>query len=133
MTSHLDPLHLSANVDSARLAREVARSIALRAGADARRALDAAIITSELVSNAARVATAVDVRFSLDGPVLRIEVDDDGIGQPHLIDGSENGGFGLRLVDELSSRWGCDLGSGAKTVWAEVDQVGSAPSLHPAD
>ena len=133
MSSNIEPLRLPAHPDSARVARNVAETISIRAGSNAERALDAAIVTSELVSNAARVATVVVVRFALDGTRLRIEVDDDGVGQPHVIDGSENGGFGLRLVEQLSSQWGCDVRPGVKTVWAELDQIGPAPTRQPTD
>jgi anti-sigma regulatory factor (Ser/Thr protein kinase) len=134
MSPSIDRLRLPASPDSARVARNVAESLALRAGSNIEQALDAAVVTSELVSNAVRVASAaVVVRFALDGHTLRIEVEDDGVGRPHLIEGSEDGGFGLRLVDQLSARWGCDVHPGAKTVWAELDQTGSSPSLKPTD
>ncbi len=129
MSPSIDRLRLPASPDSVRVARNVAEEIALRAGSDVERALDAAVVTSELVSNATRVATmVVVVRFALGATTLRIEVDDDGLGRPHLIEGSENGGFGLRLVDQLSARWGCDVHPGAKTVWAELDGIGSGPA-----
>ena len=133
MSSDFESLRLPPGPIVRARARDAAETIARRAGANAERALDAAIVTSELVSNAARVATVVEVRFALQGPVLRIEVDDDGEGEPHLIDGSENGGFGLRLVEELSSRWGCDIDRGTKTVWAEVDHIVSPPTLRTSD
>jgi anti-sigma regulatory factor (Ser/Thr protein kinase) len=124
MSSILEPLRLPASPESARVARNAAEGIALGAGSDEERAFDVAVVTSELVSNAARVASeTVVVRFEVKGRSMRIEVDDDGAGRPKIIEGSETGGFGLRLVDELSSRWGWVVDLGTKTVWAEVDDI----------
>ena len=124
MSSNSDPLRLPASPESARVARQAAEIVARSAGADVERSFDVAVVTSELVSNAARVASeTIVVRFEVSGTAIRIEVDDDGAGRPRLIDGSESGGFGLHLVDRLSSRWGCVVDFGTKTVWAELDDL----------
>ena len=84
------------------------------------------LLASELVSNAVRHAEAhaVAVRFEVMNSHVRVEVTDEGPGfdptglapQPE-----RQGGWGLRLVDELASRWGATDGNGFK-VWFELDR-----------
>jgi signal transduction histidine kinase len=86
------------------------------------------LLASELVSNAVRHAGAdsVAIRFQVVPTHIRVEVADDGpgfdvatrrVGQP-----GRAGGWGLRLVDELASRWGVADGE-RHTVWFEIDRV----------
>ncbi|MFI9182545.1 ATP-binding protein [Streptomyces goshikiensis] len=97
----------------------------------------AELVLSELVTNALRAPAPSDrqvgVRIahsSADG-LLRLEVSDAGSGRPELRDpGSDDErGRGLRLVDELSHRWGVSARAGGfgKTVWSEL----KAPDLVP--
>ena len=84
------------------------------------------LLASELVSNAVRHAEAesISVRFEVVPRTVRLEVGDDGPGfryqgpTPHP---SAIGGWGLYLVDELSSRWGIADGDGTR-VWFEIDR-----------
>ena len=84
----------------------------------------ATLLASELVSNAVvhgsrrRGSTIrVDARVRDDG--LRIEVRDSGAGfDPN--EALSRRGFGLRLVRDLSSRWGAEQGSSGCTVWFEL-------------
>jgi anti-sigma regulatory factor (Ser/Thr protein kinase) len=83
----------------------------------------ASLVVSELVSNALRHAHTPMVLAlrSCDG-VLRMEVADQ---SPRFVDLPENdllreGGRGLAIVASLSSRWGVEVASGGKTVWAEL-------------
>lgn len=84
------------------------------------------LLASELVANAVKHAEAalVSIRFSVVPETVRVEVADEGPGftvgsvDPHP---SGIGGWGLHLVDELSSRWGTVDGPGAR-VWFEVDR-----------
>jgi anti-sigma regulatory factor (Ser/Thr protein kinase) len=88
---------------------------------------DARLLVSELVTNsllhAQQVdATPFDLRGSLTGTVLRLEVGDDGHdGQvvrrdPHPANG---GGFGLHLVEVIATRWGVEHTEGT-SVWFEL-------------
>ncbi len=93
----------------------------LDAGVDASTVEELAVVVSELVSNAIVAADApVVVRFAVDAHMIRLEVDDSGSGSPQIVEGSERGGFGLQLVDQLTTRWGCEIRPSGKTVWAEL-------------
>jgi anti-sigma regulatory factor (Ser/Thr protein kinase) len=85
-----------------------------------------ALLTSELVANAVKHAKAavVAVRFAVLPACIRVEVADEGPGfahRPGEPDPSGVGGWGLHLVNELSSRWGVSDGQGAR-VWFEIDR-----------
>lgn len=84
------------------------------------------LLASELVSNAVKHAGAamVALRFAILPEHVRVEVADEGPGFDQGIarpDPSGVGGWGLHLVDELSSRWGVGEGPGAR-VWFELDR-----------
>ena len=107
---------------------------------------DAQLLVVELVANSVRHADApadagVSVRAEIRGDALRLEVEDRGSGgsiAPRAPDLQRGGGFGLKLVEALSRRWGVDRNAGTR-VWAEIgiravacDQAdrGSAMPLH---
>jgi serine/threonine-protein kinase RsbW len=89
---------------------------------------DFVLMVSEAVSNAVRHAPpiadgSIGLRFESDEGVLRGVVTDGGgwfapAARP-TDHGDPNLHFGLRIIDELSSRWGITL-DGVKTVWFEV-------------
>lgn len=85
---------------------------------------DAALLTSELVSNAvAHVGQPFSVRGSCDGETLRIEVSDlwsTSIAPVPSGEDAPAGGRGLRIVELLASRWGTELSTTGKTVWFEL-------------
>jgi anti-sigma regulatory factor (Ser/Thr protein kinase) len=89
---------------------------------------DAALVLSELLSNALRHATPLPgscfrVTWSLDVGSVRVSVRDGGaqtlpeLGEPNP---STTGGRGLRIVDRLSKCWGTSSDDAGTTVWAEV-------------
>ncbi len=89
---------------------------------------DAALVLSELLSNALRHATPLPgsrlrVAWILDAGGVRVSVRDGGaqtrpeLGEP---DPSTTGGRGLRIVDKLSQCWGTYGDDEGTTVWAEV-------------
>ena len=99
---------------------------------------DAALLTTELVSNSIRHAGLgpddhVEVTAEWTGRVLRVIVRDSGSGTlpAGIVAGSirpspgGQSGWGLYLVDRLSTRWGTNLG-GANGFWFELEErVGS--------
>jgi len=86
---------------------------------------DAKLATTELVTNAVthgRGAVMLKVEASIDR--LRVEVIDQGTGRTPEIrhrPGDESGGWGLRIVDALSLRWGAVEGS--THVWADLPKI----------
>jgi hypothetical protein len=60
------------------------------------------------------------VTVDVDEERVRVEVADRNPAQPQLRVPDETGGRGLRLVDELSDRWGVHGGRPGKTVWFEI-------------
>jgi anti-sigma regulatory factor (Ser/Thr protein kinase) len=89
---------------------------------------DAAIVISELLSNALRHArplpgAVVRVGWALAADHVELEVSDGGgVGVPTLAKPghSDTSGRGLGIVERLSRRWGVRQSDGELTVWAEV-------------
>lgn len=82
------------------------------------------LLTSELVTNAVVHATtpfALDI--SLEGSVVRVSVADGAGGRPRPDDHGDGaeGGWGLKLVADLATRWGSEVLPGGKHVWFELD------------
>jgi anti-sigma regulatory factor (Ser/Thr protein kinase) len=98
----------------------IAEFVDEHAGSDALRD-DAALVVSELVTNALRHgAGTVVLRASfLDGS-LNLAVTDSGDDLPHQlpIDAERIGGLGLHIVERVSGQWGVSPFPGGKTVWA---------------
>ncbi len=93
------------------------------AGQDEEIVATAALLVSELVSNAVCHASSasdrVGVVFGLLGGRLRIEVVDAGIGFDVEVERETTHGFGLRVVDDLADDWGVEPGPPHK-VWCEL-------------
>lgn len=95
----------------------------------------AVLLTTELVTNSARHAAlaagqGIFLHLTVDERALRIEVfdasDEPPVMRSQQDDGSLSiGGWGLRLVDRLSDRWGTRSGAGGKVVWCELDLPGA--------
>ena len=87
---------------------------------------DAALVVSELLSNAIRHAaplpgSKVRVAWTLNDDTLRVAVSDAGGGLlPRITQASPAapGGRGLGIVETLSSRWGVLRDDSETTVWA---------------
>jgi DNA-binding NarL/FixJ family response regulator len=84
---------------------------------------DAAIVVSELVTNAVRHAASpsiVVVNRIADG--VRIEVRDEGLGTPSpgAATSAAEGGRGLAIVAALARDWGVVAGERSKAVWVEL-------------
>jgi hypothetical protein len=101
---------------------------------------DAALVISELLSNALQHGQplpneAVRAAWDLDDGTLRISVSDGGgptqpqLGQPTP---TTTGGRGLRIVARLSRQWGTSCGHDGTTVWAEVQLMPQPAVAVPA-
>jgi anti-sigma regulatory factor (Ser/Thr protein kinase) len=96
----------------------------------------AVLLTSELVTNSVlhsasggdggKVTIVVlEVPGEAENPgLVRVEVTDDGapgLPSPRPAGECDENGYGLRLVDMLAARWGCDgHEGGATTTWFEI-------------
>ncbi|MEZ7003763.1 ATP-binding protein [Streptomyces sp. SCSIO 75703] len=115
-----------ARPDSARAARSAVRERLRGWGLDSADDV-AALLVSELVTNALRYATApIGVRLLRRpaGPVdvVLVEVSDPLPELPHerRAHPEDEGGRGLHLVASTARRWGIRPAAGGKTVWFEL-------------
>ena len=101
---------------------------------------DAALVVSELLSNAIRHAaplpgSKVRVAWTLNDDALRVAVSDAGAGPlPRVTQASPAapGGRGLGIVETLSDRWGVLRDEDETTVWAVLTAAPVAePSMPP--
>jgi anti-sigma regulatory factor (Ser/Thr protein kinase) len=128
---------------SASIVRREVQAGFLGSGAGEDDAFDAALIASELVSNAVRHAAALPsgqlaVEWLLDADGYRISVTDGG--SPHrirsrVVDAGELSGRGLAIVAALAEDWGVSTSpnSAQTTVWARgVLNHSSHIGLQPA-
>lgn len=87
---------------------------------------DARLILTEMVNNAIKhggVGTSIELVVRSHDEVFWV-----GVAQPTNFDGSKDGdGFGLTLVDVLSSRWGTLDWSDGTLVWFEIEKQRSGP------
>lgn len=88
-----------------------------------------ALLVSEVVTNSFRHGAAGDdvigLRVILDDAIVRVEVTDAAAGttRPVIRQALIDGGWGLRIVDELSSRWGVSTEGERRVVWFELPAV----------
>ena len=88
----------------------------------------AALLTSELVTNAVTHSAAIDganahLNVWLSPTCLRVEVADNGDGfrpEPRVRDQDLGSGWGLHLVEEMASGWGVTIGVGTH-VWFDLE------------
>jgi anti-sigma regulatory factor (Ser/Thr protein kinase) len=88
----------------------------------------AALVLTELVSNAVRHASGEGMRVTiirLDARCVRVSVLDRDCTRPQMRtpdpDTEGVGGRGLLLVEALSASWGVDVLPGGKRVWADLE------------
>jgi anti-sigma regulatory factor (Ser/Thr protein kinase) len=119
-------LVVSAERSSARTARVAVHDLCEHAALGRDTADVAALLVSELVTNAHQHAggSAV-VDAVVDGRALRVEVEDEDprIPAPQALDLEAERGRGLMLVAALASRWGTALTGHGKSVWFELDRA----------
>jgi anti-sigma regulatory factor (Ser/Thr protein kinase) len=117
----------------------------LRHMLDASTARDLELLISEVVTNAVRYGTAgsadgrghIDVRVEVDSEMINVHIVDPGPGfsrrtpiRPRFE--RDPGGFGLFLLDQLSSRWGVERDERGFRVWFRLDRAGRATPETPA-
>jgi anti-sigma regulatory factor (Ser/Thr protein kinase) len=124
---HLAELRLAGEPQSAGAARRFVVD-ALEKWGCPEYADDAALATSELVTNAAlHTGTEITMRVSLTDDGVRVEVHDDGVvvldehmvGQPPP-SADATTGRGFQVVSALASRWGVLAEAVGKTAWFEL-------------
>ena len=82
---------------------------------------DVVLVVSELVSNALRhTATFPVIRLAGDVRRLRIEVADGSTVLPRPLRSATAGGWGLLLVQKLTTAWGANPERDGKVVWCEM-------------
>jgi serine/threonine-protein kinase RsbW len=95
---------------------------------------DVALLVSELVTNSIRHGggqpdAAIEVVATAAPEVVRVEVADRGPGfdaeEAHR--GRSVGGYGLKLVEKLTTRWGTTHNGGSR-VWFEIHRNGTGPT-----
>ena len=90
---------------------------------------DVLLLTNELVANAVRHAghateDPIEVEITVDDRSIRVTVRDKGSGfdRARPRERAEEGGWGLLLVETLSSRWGIETHDTGTDVWFQVDR-----------
>ena len=118
---------LPSQPSSARVARSALADLLRECDADAQVDI-AELLVTEVVANAVRHAGGerIDLDFVVDDAAVRVEVGDEGDGDPvpGPPPGAEDaGGRGLMIVEGLASRWGYERRpQRGKRVWFEVDR-----------
>jgi serine/threonine-protein kinase RsbW len=99
---------------------------ALRPSLDDRLVDDAVLLVSEVVANSVRHASLdtgdhIELRIRGSRSLLHVDVIDQGGGfdPTHRPDSTEDGGWGLWLVDRLATRWGVERNDETH-VWFEI-------------
>jgi anti-sigma regulatory factor (Ser/Thr protein kinase) len=82
-------------------------------------------VTNSVKHARLRPSQRIEVELALVDALLRIDVTDGGVGfrMPAMrpIQGGPDGGWGLRLIEELTDRWGVDSNHSTH-VWLEFDR-----------
>lgn len=118
-------LELPARSTSPRAARQAVSKLLSDVGISDGAHDDALLVVSELVTNAVNHAgSSVEFEAVFDGRNLRLRVSDDDPATPRATPPTPGqvGGWGMYLVGEMCSEWGCELRttSDGKTVWATL-------------
>jgi anti-sigma regulatory factor (Ser/Thr protein kinase) len=113
-------------------ARRLVADALLRWGHEQELSEAAALVVSELASNAVRHARSpFSVLTRFDQHVIRIWVRDASDTMPQLREGglAAGTGMGLQMVAALAGAWGVEVRAGGKSVWA---QLALGPGRRPA-
>ena len=99
---------------------------------------DASLCLSELVTNAIQHPTPeagdeVELRLELTDDALRVRVSDPGRGfEPGPPTEGDDRGWGLYIVDQLSTRWGAEPGD-RTVIWFEIARDQPGPTAEAGD
>ncbi|MYW05926.1 hypothetical protein GT354_48165 [Streptomyces sp. SID3343] len=119
---------------ASRQARDAVRTTLAGWGWDKDRVAAVVLVVSELLTNA-HLHTDGDVRLALRRTRrgIRLSVTDTDRRMPTRRDtGPEHeGGFGLHILDTITTGWGVRTHRNGKTVWADIDTPRSGPSRRP--
>jgi DNA-binding NarL/FixJ family response regulator len=86
------------------------------------------LLITELASNGIRHADSdLDVRIAVGARSVRVEVADHDATAPVIVSAgpTDLGGRGMRIVDEMATRWGVEHRRTGKSVWFELPRTGS--------
>ena len=117
-------LRLPPSPHAASLARKFISDFCTAAELPAATCQDAALLVSELVTNAVihgRTTATVEVHRPAD--TLRVTVRDDNPQLPAVGDSPDlnaESGRGLLIVSKTAHRWGIEAGDGGKKIWFEL-------------
>ncbi len=115
---------LPANTEAPKLARD---AVAFVAAAIPQQQLETArLLVTELVTNSVRHGpqgrkATVDLVVLVERQRLRVEVADSSSTPARPKPPIHDGGYGLALVEAMSSRWGAGLENGHNLTWFELD------------
>ncbi|MEO7804157.1 MAG: ATP-binding protein [Actinomycetota bacterium] len=125
MTTKIVEIVLPASPESVRTARGLVNELQEHLREDT--AEDLKILISEVVTNSIRhggllADENVGLKILVENRVVRAEITDSGTGFTYVgrFDADTGSGWGLELVERLSSRWGVETNSHTK-VWFEID------------
>ncbi|MEA2374438.1 MAG: hypothetical protein QOD53_901 [Thermoleophilaceae bacterium] len=96
---------------------------------------DASLCLSELVTNAVQhpgddAGDLLELTLTVTDDVLRVQVaDPGGAFQPGEPTEGDERGWGLFIVDQLSSRWGSESGEDRTVIWFEIDQADAGAAV----
>lgn len=127
---HDKTLELPPDASSAGLARRFVRDTCERWGVE-ESVDELLLVVSELVTNAlVHAGTGCSLRLTWRGDAVRVDVTDEGGGDPdpQLAATDDEHGRGLFLISAMSSAWGVEpADGGGKSIWAELlcEPVGS--------
>jgi anti-sigma regulatory factor (Ser/Thr protein kinase) len=107
-------------------AARAARRVLVREGLDADLDHTVCLLVSELVTNSVRHAgmrpeEKIVLAARLTADFARIEVRDTGPGFDASVR-HQAAGYGLRMLDALTTRWGVDRDAAGTRVWFEIDR-----------
>ena len=87
---------------------------------------DVELLITELVTNGVQHAVSdVDVRIAVGATTVRVEVGDCSPTEPVVRTAllNDTDGRGMRIVDQVASRWGVDVRRTGKCVWFELPRL----------
>ena len=121
----MDCLRLEPDLRAASLARRHVRAATCDWGLTDDRRCELDLLVSETVTNAiVHAQTTVDLTLRLDDGLVSVAVRDFGGGVPSIRGVPDGpgcpGGWGLRLVAGISTRWGVVPADPGKVVWFEL-------------